>query len=231
MQYYRLKIDIDVRTSLHFQKSLEPLSKLIYTAIMNSPLQKLHLQKGGFKHYVFSNLVKTSQDKIYPEGKNFFFFRTPKKELAFNVAKKLIGYEDKIFKVLGVGMKEANIKHINSFITINPAVMTFTKNGKRRNWTIYEDGDISFLMDALHNNLVKKYEDLYDKKLETKENFIELLEIKNQKPLAMKYKNGKIFGNKFYIVPKGDKASQKLAALALAEGLGEKNTLGFGFCR
>ena len=85
-------------------------------------------------------------------------------------------------------------------------------------------------MQALHNNLVKKYKDLFGD-IETDENFIELLEIKNRLPIAMKYKNGRIYGNKFFIRPKGDAVSQKLAFMVLADGLGEKNSLGFGFCK
>ena len=45
----------------------------------------------------------------------------------------------------------------------------------------------------------------------------------------MHYKKGKIYGNKLFIRPKSDEISQKLACLAIAEGLGEKNPLGYGF--
>jgi len=231
MKFYEIKINLVLHTPLHFQKSLEPLSKLIATALMRSPLQKLHLQKGGFKHYVLSNLIETSQDKIYPKRNNFFFFRTPKKELAIAISSVLIGYKDNLFDVKNVQIREATFRRISSLITLNPFVMSFTKDGRVRNWTMYEDGDIFFLQNALHNNLVKKYEDLFGQKLDTKENFIEFFELKNQKPIVMHYKGGKIFGNKCYIVPKNDEVSQKLAALALTEGLGEKNSLGFGFCK
>ena len=74
MKFYEIKIDLALYIPFYFQKSLEPLSKLLATALMRSPLQKLHLQKGGFKHYVLSNLIETSQDKIYPKGNNFFLF-------------------------------------------------------------------------------------------------------------------------------------------------------------
>jgi len=38
------------------------------------------------------------------------------------------------------------------------------------------------------------------------------------------------FGNKFRIAPNEDDISQKLAFVALACGLGEKNSYGGGFC-
>ena len=40
----------------------------------------------------------------------------------------------------------------------------------------------------------------------------------------------RFFGNKFRIVPNEDEVSQKLAFVALACGLGEKNSFGGGFC-
>lgn len=40
----------------------------------------------------------------------------------------------------------------------------------------------------------------------------------------------RLFGNKFKIVPNEDEVSQKLAFVALACGLGEKQSYGGGFC-
>ncbi|GEM_PF-1127940 len=231
MSLFELKIEILLKFPLNFQASLEPLSKLIATAMMNSSFRELHMQKGGFKHFVFSNFLKISKSKIYERGENFFLFRTINKELAFEIMKSLIGLEDRFFVVKSVGVREVRIKKVDWLISLNPVVMSFSNKEKSRYWTIWEDGDIKFLMDALHNNLVRKYEDFYKRKIDADENFIEFLELKNQKPFGMKYKNGKIFGNKFYIVPKQDEISQKLAFLALAEGLGEKNSIGFGFCK
>ncbi|MCK4440354.1 MAG: CRISPR-associated protein Cas6, partial [Sulfurovaceae bacterium] len=86
----------------------------------------------------------------------------------------------------------------------------------------------------LHDNLEKKYFDFYGEKLLPHQNFIQLLEIKNIKPQTIwTTKNGKsfrFFGNKFRIVPHEDEVSQKLAFVALACGLGEKNSFGGGFC-
>ncbi len=231
MNFFELKIEILLKFSLNFQASLEPLSKLISTAIMNSSFKGLHMQRGGFKHFVFSNFLKISKNKIYEAGENFFIFRTINRELAFEIMKSLVGLEDKFFIVKSVEIRDVRIKGVKWLISLNPVIMSFSKGGKSRYWTIWEDGDIKFLMDALHNNLVRKYEDFYKKRIEINENFIEFLELKNQKPFGIKYKDGKIFGNKFYIVPKQDEISQKLAFLALAEGLGEKNSIGFGFCK
>ena len=76
--------------------------------------------------------------------------------------------------------------------------------------------------------------------LQSEQNFIQLLEIKNKTPQTIeiskvdrvKAKKSKfrLFGNKFRIVPNEDEVSQKLAFVALACGLGEKSSFGAGFC-
>ena len=49
--------------------------------------------------------------------------------------------------------------------------------------------------------------------------------------MAVKYKNIKFIGNKFKVWVNEDEKSQKLALIAMACGLGEKNTIvGTGFC-
>ena len=69
-------------------------------------------------------------------------------------------------------------------------------------------------------------------------NFIQEIELKNQKPQSIYFKTTKdkkeriirLLGNKLRIVPNSDDISQKLAFLSLAVGLGEKSSLGGGFC-
>lgn len=229
MQYHELYIKLQLKAPVHFQKSLEPLSKLIATALHRADLDMMH-SAHNFKHYVFSNLLSRSPDKIYQPGENAFLLRSPKEDLVKSVAKGLLGYEDNIFRIESVGLKTRTIDHVEAIISLNPVVASFINaQGRRRYWTIYEDGDVEFLLRALHNNLLKKYHDLYGEELAAQENFIEFLELKNQKPVAMHYKGGKIYGNKLFIRPKSDEISQKLACLAIAEGLGEKNPLGYGF--
>lgn len=230
MQYHELYIKLHLKAPVHFQKSLEPLSKLVSAALYRADMDMIH-SAYNFKHYVFSNLLTRSPDKVYQPGDNAFLLRSPKEELVKNVAEGLLGYEDNIFRIVSIGLKTRKIEVVEGIISLNPVVASFTNaQGRRRYWTVYEEKDIDFLLRALHNNLLKKYHDLYKEELSPEENFIEFLELKNQKPVAMHYKGGKIYGNKLFIRPKNDEISQKLACLAVAEGLGEKNPLGYGFC-
>ena len=228
MEYFELQVELNLQIGLPIFGIYEPLSKLVASALVQGGKREWH-SKRGFKHYVFDGFGK-AKSKFYPKGIYSFHIRSAKKEIISAIMQGLIGFEDKFFKIERVGVNVKSIQRVNALLTITPTVVSFVKDGNRLNWTLQSDGDIFFLMQALHNNLVRKYRELFGA-IEADENFIELLEIKNSIPIAVKYKNGKIYANRFYIRPKSDEVSQKLAAMAIAEGLGEKNSLGFGFCR
>ena len=84
----------------------------------------------------------------------------------------------------------------------------------------------------------KKLKQFYTQEISCPESFIEKIELKNQKPQSIYFKTTKnkkekvirLIGNKFKIIPNKDEISQKLAFLSLAVGLGEKSSLGGGFC-
>jgi len=133
--------------------------------------------------------------------------------------------------VLQTTKKTINQSFISELYSATPVVTTL-ENG--RYWSVQESGDIMLLQKQLHDNLEKKYKSFYGEPLHVKDNFIQLIEIKNRVPqtINMHKENIKVtfFGNKFKIVPNEDELSQKLAFTALACGLGEKNSYGGGFC-
>jgi len=89
---------------------------------------------------------------------------------------------------------------------------------------------LEFLKKRIKNNLQKKYENYFEEKLDMKDKFIEYIEIINKKPIVYKYKDFKVLGNKFNIKVGTSDESQKLAKLANAVGILEKNSsLGAGY--
>jgi len=114
-------------------------------------------------------------------------------------------------------------------LTLNP-VFIVMKSGKF--WSFFESGDLLVVMNALQDNLLRKYEMIYNEKLNPSNNFMEYLQIKNDKPQTFFYKGAKFFGFKFFIVPRSDEVSQKLAFMAIGSGLGHKNSsVGGGFLK
>jgi CRISPR-associated endoribonuclease Cas6 len=225
MKYYEIHISTDLKSRLHFQKSPEAISKLISSALVKGGYKE-HFEKKP-KPYVFSNLGKADESGFFERGK--IIFRSFNKDLAEIVAKELSFYEDRIFNIKNISFNNVKYSYINAMISINPVFIKI-KNTKQF-WTL-KSGDLNVLLNALQSNLLRKYESSFDEKLNPQNNFIEYFQIKNNTPQTFFYKSGKLFGNKFYIVPRSDEISQKLAFTALACGLGHLNsTVGGGFMK
>lgn len=224
MKFYEVKVFTDLKAPIHFQKSPEAIGKLISTALINGGYTQ-HSEKKP-KPYVFSNLGKADEKGYFKKGE--IVFRSFDENLAKMVAKELSFYEDNIFKISSISFKDIPYKFINAIVSINPVFVKLSDSGKF--WTLNES-DLNTLLKALQANILRKYESFFNEKLTPQNSFIEYFQIKNNVPQSFYYKGGKLFGNKFYIVPRSDEVSQKLAFTALACGLGHLNsTVGGGFC-
>ncbi len=231
--YFELKCVAYIKKDILFKEVFEKLSKYIsYSMLQNEVLKDLH-QNSGFKYYCFDGLFPIEKEKIYKKGSNYIFhIRSINKELIDNLFDELRkNINNPNLLIVDITKKRIKQFFINELYTLTPVIMTI-ENGLY--WTIKKDGNILKLQKQLHDNIEKKYKNFFDQNLQPIQNFIQLIEIKNQKPQTIEVlKDGKkikFFGNKFRIVPHEDEISQKLAFLALGCGLGEKNSYGGGFC-
>ncbi len=195
-------------------------------------LNKLHQQR-GFKYYSFGNFYPIEKEKVYKKGSTYQFVVRALDEAFVDVLKEVLrkNIDNPNFLVLETYKKTVKQFFISELYTVTPTIIT-TDNGFF--WTMEKDGDIMKLQKQLHDNLEKKYKTFYGKELQTEQNFIQLLEVKNKVPQNIEIKKDakrvRFFGNKFRIIPHEDEVSQKLAFMALGAGLGEKNSFGGGFC-
>ena len=130
-----------------------------------------------------------------------------------------------IFKVMSVEIRQHSYWFITTLESLTPVVSTVDN----RYW-VPEDG-INLLMKRIHDNAVKKYKTFFGEMEEPKENFIESIQILNEKPIKVKYKKASLLGHKVCLSVKSDEVSQKLAFTIMGCGLLEKNSIGFGYCR
>jgi CRISPR-associated endoribonuclease Cas6 len=233
MKFFELKCTTYIKKDVSFQDSFETLAKYIsYSMAQDKDMLKLH-NKNKFKYYSFSNLYPPQKDKIYHKNNTYSFtIRSLNEKLINNLQASLReNINNSNFLVITADKKVIKQFFITELYSINPVITTI-ENGKF--WTLEQDGDMIKLYNQLHSNLEKKYNEFYNDKLRSNQNFIQLLTIKNLKPqniwITKNSKSFRFFGNKFSIVPQEDEISQKLAFIALACGLGEKNSFGGGFC-
>jgi len=224
VKFYEIKVDLDLKNKIHFQKAPQAISKLIASFLITKGYNKHN--ENIIKNYVFSNLGRAKNG--FYEGQRNFIFRTFDREIA-NYIMDIDEYEDKLFKVKSVNLKPIKQKRVKKIVSINPVFVTI--DGKKGEfWTFKHD--LNVLLNSLNNNLLKKYNLITQKKLTSTFSFIELLQVLNSVPFSFYYKNKRFLGYRLKIVPKEDEISQKLAFIALGAGLGEKNSsVGGGFCK
>lgn len=232
MNYFELTCKSYLKRDIAFEESFEVISKYISFCMVHNGFEKFHKGK-GYKHYTFGSFLPLEKEKIYKEGETYTFtFRSLNEQLVDALSKALReNINNPNMLVLQTTKKTISQSFISELYSATPVVTTL-ENG--RYWSIKESGDIVLLQKQLHDNLEKKYQIFFEKPLHVKDNFIQLIEIKNKVPqsiLTHKDKQAiRFFGNKFRIVPNEDEESQKLAFVALACGIGEKNSYGGGFC-
>ncbi|RUM75098.1 MAG: CRISPR-associated endoribonuclease Cas6 [Sulfurovum sp.] len=238
MKYFELICTAYIKKDITFKESFEVISKYIsYTMAQTDTLKEFHKQD-GFKYYSFDNFYPIEKEKVYKQGERYTFRLRSLDEKFIDILSKTLrqNIDNSNFLVLEAHKKIVKQFFISELYSVTPVIVT-AKRGIF--WTMDSDGDILHLQRLLHDNLEKKYQSFYNESLNSTQNFIQLLEIKNRVPQSIwtskKDKNKKqvffkFFGNKFRIVPNEDEVSQKLAFVALACGLGEKNSFGGGFC-
>jgi len=215
-----------------FQASFELLSKYISFSMYQEGVGEVH-QKEGFKYYVFGGLLPIEKEKVYKQGNLYSFTIRSLDETLIDTLKTTLrqNINHEFLQVVEAHKKTISQFFITELYSATPVIVSIS-NGKY--WTMNESGDIVQLQKQLHENAEKKYQGFFGESLHVNQNFIQLIEIKNKVPqnilITKEGKSIRFFGNKFRIVPNEDEVSQKLAFVALACGLGEKNSYGAGFC-
>lgn len=231
MKYFEMSCTVHLYNDIYYRDMYEKLSQFINEAFNDKgELSKKHFEN-SYKFYSFDLLYNPSIKSInglYPKDNSYRFrIRSLDSSLLEQLKIRFSKVKNLNFTYITSQTKTVNQFFVQHLDSVTPVIVSI-ENGIY--WTIEKDGDILKLQRQLHDNLEKKYQSFYEEKLKPIQNFIQLLEIKNHKPQTINYKNIRFFGNKFRIVPHEDEVSQKLAFLALACGIGEKNSVGGGFC-
>ncbi len=234
MKYFELKCTAYIKSDISFTESFDVLSRYIsYAMAQDEKLKELH-NTIGFKHYVFGGLLPIERDRPYTKGNTYhFIIRSLDESFITKLSTRMRQNIDNPHLLI-VETSKKTIKQffISEIYSATPVVATMS-DGK---YWVKED-DLMLLHKQLQDNLEKKYQEFYNEPIESSQNFIQLFELKNNRLQTIQtnktHSNGKpvkFYGNKFRIVPNEDEISQKLAFVALACGLGEKNSFGGGFC-
>ena len=240
MKKFELKCKAYLKTNIELKNSFDVLSKYLNYSIYQNEIYKN--KDTSIKNYCFGNFYPTENDKIYKQNNIYeFVIRSIDEEFITELEKALIlNMNNSFLIVLSAIKKEIDQFFIKELYSATPVIVSERKddNGRQLYWSMDYNGDIEILQNQLQKNLEKKLKLFYPDDRDIMDNFIDKIEIKNQKPQSIYFKTVRnqkeklvrLIGNKFKIVPKKDDLSQKLAFLSLGVGLGEKSSFGGGFC-
>lgn len=220
--YHELIVTILLQADVEAARCYEYLSKTISFAMLkDEQLKDLHGQR-SFKGYCLCNLYPREADKVYKKGRVYVFhIRSFDVELLLKLKYLLPQLKT---GVITTEIKNFAYRPIAQLKSLTPVVATVDN----RSWT--KENGLKLLMERIHINSLKKYRAFIGEMDEPTENFIEGIQILNQKPIKVPYKANSFLGHKLMIGVKSDPVSQKLAFAAIGAGLLEKNTIGMGYC-
>lgn len=230
MYYIKQKYILILKKDINYKNFNEEIAKGIQICMFYSKyLQDLHNIYNKYKFYCFSNFIEKEKDNIYKKGKNYtieFNFINNKMAEEFEIA--LFSKNNPIFyvedKINENNISQQNYK-INELLSIQPVILT-----NKDKYLEIKTMDLNMVKEKITKNAINKYNNLYKCNLPYFD-FIEEIKIINNYSISCIYKKGIILGNKYLLKIKKDDISQILAFILLSTGIGEKNSLGFGFCK
>lgn len=228
MKYIELSLVLKLKEDIIYRELPEKLTHgFNYYFLINDKLKEIH-KRNDFKLYSLGTLTPIEKDKVYKKNMCYnLTMRFMNTDILNDFYKGLSIIENPIFSIVSrcfnvVNRSDMEIDYIE---TLTPAVTTYNnKNLDVKNM------DLDLVRDRLISNINKKYAKLLN--LDNAYfDFIDDIELLNNKSIVFGYKNGVIIGNKYKIKIKKDITSQELAFICLGTGILEKNSLSFGFCK
>lgn len=218
MKIYRYLIKTNLKSELNLNEHYQIIGKAISGFIgIDNEIHYAHT----FKNYVYSNLGY-AKNKKYSIGEYLLELRSFNEDILQNKKfkyKNILNFE--LIKKEKIDFENFNIKYLKTF---NPVVLV--KNNKK--YWVKNDGKEE-LINLIISNSIKKFKKFIGD-IDNNYDFIEYIDILNNYPIKIKYKNISLLGNKFLIRFKEDETSQKIAKLLFAIGIGNKNaSAGCGF--
>lgn len=204
----------------------------IYSTLKNtSSFADLH-DTDGFKFFNFSNIFPVSKfernylKKLLISSPNEKLIKILYKNLKNKSYFHLNGYKMELLKV-----KILKNKFCNSFKTATPIVL-FEDNQNNRYYSFNQDADFDFFFNRLKDNALKKYNAFKNDDFYFEDPIFDNIKFKREVSVRLN-KNG----NNFIIIGSlwdflsfnFNKETKKFFDFIYDCGLGEKNSLGFGF--
>lgn len=208
------------------------LQGFIYSLLKGSEFDRLHGQK-VFKFFCFSNMFPITD---YKKGEpKHLLVSSPNKYLIDTLESNLEKAE--LFRI-GIhmfqldGKKSFDLKLKHRWETATPIVLQ--KDSKKSIYFSFErDKDMGFFLSRLKENSLKKYNMFYNKEYNFEGPIFDRMKFRKELPISLRKtkKEFVIIGSLWKVIEKVKYSKQDIDFYKFLFdcGLGEKNSLGFGF--
>ncbi|MBR0058884.1 MAG: CRISPR-associated endoribonuclease Cas6 [Methanobrevibacter sp.] len=204
----------------------------IYSLLKNdSSFNSLH-DTLGFKFFNFSNIFPVSDFEINSLKK--LIISSPNEKLIKYLFKQLKNRDS--FKLNNYTMEILKVNIVKKykcpkFISATPIVL-FNDNQNNKYFSFNQNNDFNFFFNRIKENALKKYNAFYDTDFILESNLFDEFEFSREVSIRLQKNN-----NKFIVIGSLwknlefnlDNSNKKFYNFLFDNGLGEKNSLGFGF--
>lgn len=224
MQVYQIRIKLFLLDSVPVSKMHTKVATWIDQGLAaDAEMLQFH-EENSYKYYCFDLPYPIEEDGIYKKGNIYTLtIRTIKPKLAKYISEVCVNQFTAEIKGLIAEVRILHQKMIDKIYTLTPAILKSDDGYWKTNMTIqdYET--------RLKVNLIKKWNDCHETKLDEDFELFHTLEFCNRIPIVFEYKKIKLLGDKIILYIADNKTAQDLAYMALGTGVMEMNSRGAGF--
>ena len=229
----RLMLKIAPEGHVPFSKiNKHTVQGMLYSQLKGSKFEELHRKK-GFKFFTFSDMFPAND--FYPGKEKTLILSSPNSDLIstwYNQFRKskYLYLSDEPFKITYV--KKFGIPLRNSFETGSPIVV-YKENRRGEYFSFKRGGDLQFFMERVKENAIKKFNAFYDDEFSMDEPLFDRFVLRKEVAVNMKKEKDDfmVIGSLWKLLQKSylSQSNRKFYKFVMDCGLGEKNSLGFGF--
>lgn len=215
----------------YFEIGKYDIQGFIYSLLKNSEFDEYHDIK-GFKYFNFSNIFPVTDYRLGDE--KTLIISSPSSALIKLLHYKLSSME--VFRLKKYYMEIKSLKLLNvkssTNILVGTPIALYETNINNRYYSFKSNPDFNFFFERLKDNAIKKYNSYYNESFYFDDDLFDSFEFNKEVSVQMNIHDNKfiIIGSLWKSFEKDiTKENRKFYNFLFDCGLGEKNSLGFGF--
>ena len=224
MKVWQLLLKVYLKKDIPMEECQIEISKIIDRSLAKD-IELLNFHNNNqYKNYTFSSFYPIERDKIYLAGNIYTVtIRTVEERIARHFQKFLEDESSKTLKAIVMETKIVPKRYIERIYSITSVVAKFESGYWRTNESI------EVFERRLKENLIKKYNNYIKQTINEKFDFFTYIRFDNKTPIATKYKDIRMLGDKITLNIADNNLAQDLAYFSLGTGLLEMNARGYGY--